>query len=282
MSILLALLLQVGPNPSGESTLGTPEELINRPPREAALEPPTNPTSQWLQECLDQLDEDPARAHSKAQIRRNEKDGAERVVANHCLGLAATELGLWEDARTAFVSARDETPADELRTKARFGTMAGNAALAGGDPQQALDLLILAQTDARAAASATLEALAATDAARALVAMDRSEEALAALDTATQLEPNKAEGWLLKATLLRRLERLDEAQAAIETAVGLAPLEGLIGLEAGVIAVLSGREDAARQSWQSVINTQPDSLAAQTAKNYLAQIGPAPEEQASP
>ncbi len=281
MSILLALLLQVGPNPVSPPP-GTEEEILNRPPREDAIAPPSNPTSAWLQDCLDQLDEDPARAHSKAQIRRSETAGAERVVANHCLGLAATELGLWQDAQTAFVGARDETPPEELRTRARFGTMAGNAALAGGDPQEAVALLTLAQTDARAAASATLEALAAIDAARALVAMDRSDEALAALDTANRLEPNKAEGWLLKATLLRRLERLDDAQAAIETAVRLAPLEGLIGLEAGVIAVLSGREDAARQSWQSVIDTQPDSLAAQTAKNYLAQIGPALEEQATP
>ena len=282
MSILLALLLQVGPNPSGASTLGTPDELINRPERDALAEEIANPTSAWLAKCLAQLEESPARAHSQAQIRRDETSGSERVIANHCLGLAATELGLWEDARTAFTAARDETPADETRTRARFGTMAGNAALAGGDATAALLLLGTAQTDARTAASATLEALAASDAARALVALKRPEEALTALETATRLEPNNAEGWLLTATLLRRLDRLDEAQTAIERAVGLDPLEGAIGLEAGVIAVLSGREDAARQSWQSVINIQPDSLAAQTAKGYLAQLPPDPEESATP
>jgi len=277
VSILLALLLQVGPNPSGASTLGTPDELANRPPREGQAGEASSPTSAWLAKCLAQLDEDPARAHTQAQIRRSETFGADRVIANHCLGLAATELGLWEDAKTAFIAARDETPAGEARTRARFGSMAGNAALAGGNAAAALPLLTTAQIDARAAASATLQALAASDSARALVALNRPEEALTSLETATQLEPNKAEGWLLTATLLRRLERLDEAQTAIERAVELAPIEGEIGLEAGVIAILSGRENAARQSWQSVVSTQPDSLAAQTAKGYLAQLGPGPE-----
>ena len=87
----------------------------------------------------------------------------------------------------------------------------------------------------------------------------------------------------LKFTALKGLlDRLDEAQTAIEQAVTLAPMEGAIGLEAGVIAILLGRENAARQSWQSVIEIQPASLAAQTAKEYLAQIGPAdiPQENA--
>ncbi len=281
MSILLTLLLQVGPNPVAPPP-GAQEEILNRPPRENAITAPDNPTSAWLAQCLAQLEESAARAHSQAQIRRSETSGSERVIANHCLGLAATELGLWEDARTAFIEARDETPVDEIRTRARFGTMAGNAALAGGDATMALSLLNTAQTDARTAASATLEALAASDAARALVALERPEDALTSLETATRLEPNNAEGWLLTATLLRRLDRLDEAQTAIERAGGLAPLEGAIGLEAGVIAVLAGRDDAARQSWQSVINIQPDSLAAQTAKGYIAQLPPAPEESATP
>ncbi|MEL6531231.1 MAG: tetratricopeptide repeat protein [Pseudomonadota bacterium] len=240
-----------------------------------------NPTSAWLAECLDLVEQDAARAHTKAQIRRNETSGADRVIANHCLGLASTELGLWQDAQTAFTAARDETPVDEPRSQSRAGIMAGNAALVGGDAEGALDLFMTAQTDARTAASAPLEAASASDAARALVALNRSDEALTPLDTATRLEPNNSEAWLLKATLLRRLDRLDEAQGAIETAVGLAPLNGAIGLEAGVIAVLAGREDAARQSWQSVIDTQPDSLAAQTAKDYLEQIGPAEQDTAT-
>jgi tetratricopeptide (TPR) repeat protein len=155
------------------------------------------------------------------------------------------------------------------------GSRGGNAALASGDTAGALGLLVEAESEARTAGSAPLQALAAIDRARALVALGRGEEALAALETATSLAPESAEGWLLKATLLRRLERLEPAQTAIETAARLAPTNPDIGLEAGVIAVLGGRDAAARQSWQSVIDLQPESLAAGAAKSYLEQLGPA-------
>jgi tetratricopeptide (TPR) repeat protein len=271
--MLLALLLQVGPNPNAP-LVGSEADILNRPPRANAAATAENPVSAWLGECLAQLEQDAARAHAQAQIRRNATRGAERVIANHCLGLAATELALWDDAITAFRAARDETPDDEPSARARFGLMAGNAALASGDANRATVVLGIAQEDARRAASATLEALAQIDMARALVALERPEEALAALDSAIRLEPATGEAWLLKATLLRRLDRLAEAQGAIERAVELSPLDSQIGLEAGVIAVLSGREEAARQSWQSVIDTQPDSMAAATAQDYLAQLGP--------
>lgn len=280
---LLAILLQVGPNPVAQTPADPTQELRNRPPRETALQAPTDPISAWLSECLELVGTDPARAHTTAQIRRNDTSGPSRVIANHCLGMASTELGLWDDARAAFIAARDETPFDEPRAKARVGIMAGNAALVAGDAAGAAGLFGQARQDAQIAASATLQAAASSDEARALVALGRNEEALAALDMATGLEPQNSESWLLKATLLRRMERLTDAQTAIEQAAQLNPLNGEIGLEAGVIAVLSGREDAARQSWQSVVDTQPDSASAKTASDYLAQIGPAinPQEAAA-
>jgi tetratricopeptide (TPR) repeat protein len=293
LSILLALLMQVGPNPLGGGMAGD-DFLRDRPAREAgprtdALKGDLGATSAWLEGCLDQLEADPARAHAMAQIRRSETKGADRVLANLCLGTAASELGLWEDARTAFAAARIETPDSETRVRARFAALAGNAALASGDAAGALDLLTLAETDARSAKAAILEAIAATDRARALVALGRGEEALAALETATNRAPERSEAWLLKATLLRRLERLGEAQTAIQQAAGLAPDNPEIGLEAGLIAVLGGRDDAARASWRSVLALAPESPAAATAQDYLAQLGetaqatvPAPPPQQEP
>lgn len=285
MSLLLAVLLQVGPDPMSGGMRG--DDLVRdrppRPDRSALTEQETlDPTSAWLQTCLDQLAADPARAHTMAQIRRGESTGAERVLANHCLGTAASELGLWEDARSAFLAAHDETPEDEPRARARFAALAGNAALAGGDAEGALTLLAQAEADARAAGSTPLEAIAAIDRARALVSLGRGEEGLAALDAATTLAPANAEGWLLKATLLRRLDRLGLAQEAIEAAGKLTPTNPEVGLEAGLIAVLAGRDEAARASWQSVLDLQPESLAAATAKDYLAQLGPPAAEAPAP
>jgi tetratricopeptide (TPR) repeat protein len=272
LSLLLALLLQAGPNPlSG----GLPDDTLvrDRPARSAD----DTATSAWLEKCFSQIAEDPARAHTMAQIRRSETKGTDRVLANHCLGTAATELGLWEDARTAFIAAREETPLDETRARARFAALAGNAALASGDAEGALVWLIPAEADARSADAAPLAALAAMDRARALVMLGRGEEALDALEAATTLAPERSEGWLLKATLLRRLERLAEAQTAIERAATLAPGDPQVGLEAGVIAVLAGREDAARASWQSVLVLAPGSPQAIIATDYLAQLGAAQE-----
>lgn len=287
LPILLPIaLMQL--NPANAAPMGTPDELINRPERPSDATNPielSDPNARWLAGCLKQLETDASRAHTQAQVKLTQARGEERVIANHCLGLAATELGLWTDAETAFTTARNETPADQIRARARFGAMAGNAALAGGNLTGALPLLATAQTDAKAAASAPLQVIAAMDRARALVALDRAEEALDPLETATALAPEESEGWLLMATLLRRLDRLDDAQAAIENAVALSPQDSEIGLEAGVIAVLSGRDEAARASWQSVIDVQPDSLAAKTARGYLAQIGPvsaSAEEGANP
>jgi len=277
-SLLLAMLLQAGPDPMRGGLPGD-DLMQDRPPRAQGQSAERTATSVWFDSCLDQLAEDPARAHAMAQIRRSEASGDERVLANHCLGIAASALGLWDDARAAFLAARDETPAAEARARARFGALAGNAALASGDPEGALGLLTQAETDARAAGAARLEAIAAIDRARALVALGQGAAALGALAVATPLAPENSEGWLLTATLLRRMDRIGEAQAAIERAAALPPGAGgvgpEIGLEAGVIAVLAGREDAARQSWQSVIDLAPESLAAVTATDYLAQLGDA-------
>ena len=280
MSLLLALLLQVGPNPAADPMAARNDELLRRGPRRnrnpvVEIEQ-INPASAWLQECLDQVEGDAARAHSMAQIRRNETTGPERVLANLCLGVASSELGRWADAEAAFIAARDGTPEGEARTRARFAAMAGNAALEGGDATAAIKLLAQATADAERAASAPLQAIAAIDTARALVALQRGEEALAALEAAITFEPRRGESWLLKATLLRRLDRLEDAQNAIEQAATLAPKDPEVALEAGVIAVLAGRDTAARASWESAIALDPDSESAETARGYLAQLEPVP------
>ena len=66
------------------------DDLVrDRPPREnltrgeVTEQEILDPTSAWLQACLNQLDTDPARAHTMAQLRRSETTGAERVLVTH-------------------------------------------------------------------------------------------------------------------------------------------------------------------------------------------------------
>jgi len=278
---LLPLVAQVGPF-TAPGTTGTPfPERVERPaqvrpapPAEASAPPPR---SARAQDCLAAVDDDADNAVDLATSWLATAQGADRVDAQTCLGLAHSRLEDWPEAESAFVAGRDGAGADRL-SRARLGAMAGNAALAAGAPDRALAALDLARTDVKGLASPALEADIALDRARALVALKRDGEAEDALADARTAAPDNAEAWLLSATLARRMGHLAEAQARIERAAALLPIDPAIGLEAGVIAVLAGHEDAARKSWQSVIAAAPASPEAQTARDYIAQLKPpAPE-----
>ena len=101
----------------------------------------------------------------------------------------------------------------------------------------------------------------------------------AALAQARTLDPQSPFAWLLSATLARRLGKLDEAQGYIETAAALSPDYPEIGLEAGVIAMMAGRREAAEASWRSAIALDPNSDAATSAREYLAQVAAIAAEQ---
>ena len=103
--------------------------------------------------------------------------------------------------------------------------------------------------------------------------LDRATDAATALAQARELAPQNAEVWLLSATLARRMDDLPAAQDWIETAALLDRSNPSIGLEAGVIAALGGFPEAARDSWLSVIATAGGTPQAETARNYLEQIG---------
>jgi len=270
---LLPLMLQAGLDPTRGGVPDYSADIQDRPPRELSIIDAPQPTS-WLAQCLDQLEDEPTRAHVQAQIRRDTTNGQDRVLANHCLGLASTELGRWEEARAAFTAARQETPAEETRLRARFGAMAGNAALVTGDLPGALVLLDAARTDALAAQAGGMQGLIALDRARVLAGLEQLDAAEAALAEARMFQPDDAETRLLSATLLRRMGKLADAQEQVEEAARLDPTAPAIGLEAGVIAILDGREEAARSSWQSVIDLSPGTEFATSAQSYLDQLGP--------
>jgi tetratricopeptide (TPR) repeat protein len=186
--------------------------------------------------------------------------------------VALGALERWNEAQNAFLRARDAAAPADAASRARLGAMAGNAALAGGSAASALPILDAAQAQARTAKDTDLLGSIAVDRARAFVALNQKPQAEAALAEARTAAPGDAQTWLLSATLSRRENKLTDAQAQIERAAQIAPRDPEIGLEAGVIAVLGGRDAAARKSWQSVIAAAPESDAAKTAKGYLAQL----------
>jgi Flp pilus assembly protein TadD len=288
MSLLLAVLLQVGPfTPDARPASPLPPELQNRSRRHRASDapPPITRRAESV-ECTEAIKADAASAAGGAQAALDKASGVEKVSAGQCLGMALTQLGRWDEAAAAFKAARALVPADtdpeNAKWSARLGGMQGVAALEAGHVGDAASVLASAVADARRAGSPTLTGDLQVDQARALLRLGRLDEAAATLDAARTASPTNAEAWLGSATLARKAKKLDQAQSQIARAGELDPRDPAIGIEAGVIAILSGREDAARKSWQSVILTAPDSPEAAQAKTYLDQLGPVPAAMAAP
>ncbi|NML95301.1 tetratricopeptide repeat protein [Novosphingobium olei] len=278
--------LQVGPNPSPQQASPLPIPRRRRvvetaPGTDGAASEEKKQMPDRLAACLATGRQDLTAGLASARLWRDgAKTDFERTRANQCLGLLLNESGDYAGAEGAFAAAVATIPPEQAASSFQLLGMAGNAALAGGHADKAVDWFdqaLALKGVGDNAARASLQ----TDRARALVAAGRMAEAGGALDEAHRLAPEDAEGWLLSATLARRGGDLDRAQRDIEVAAAKDPRDPAIGLEAGVIAVLAGRDVAAMKSWDSVIKAAPNSPEAKTARGYLEQLGPVPTSSAT-
>jgi tetratricopeptide (TPR) repeat protein len=245
---------------------------------QAGLQPASSPLDEKTPEqdrlslCLQKARSDPAGAMVMASGWLAEEQGAGRAFPQQCLGFAYISLQRWDAAEEAFLGAHDALLENEQAGRARLAAMAGNAALAEPDYTSALHDLELAQADARASGNAELGGEIATDRARALVGLDRLADAALALADARRDAPQTQSVWLLSATLARRMEEFEKAQGFIDTALALNPDDQAVVLEAGLIAMLAGHDNAARQYWHKVIALDPKADEAKSAFYYLTQL----------
>lgn len=278
LSFLLPLLMQVGPAPTETPVSPLPPEIQDRQAmRNTAAPREPLADSRLLEECLALSKSDPQAALALVEARRGAARGLELAHLDHCRGVALSATEAFVQAAEAFAQALDAVPAGQSTYRARLGAMAGNAALAAGDAEGALGAFDQATADA--AGQGALAGEIALDSARALVMLGEDEAAAEALAAARAALPYDAQAWLLSATFARRTGDLATAQTQIERAAEIDSRNRAVALEAGVIAVLSGREVAARRSWQSVVEASPASPEAETARGYLAQLE-APEQTA--
>ena len=275
LTLLIPLLMQVGPAPSETPVSPLPPEIQDRnalrnADRNTAAPRVPRVDSQLLSECLALSRSDPEAAIAFAEQRRPSATGLEAAYLDHCRGVALSATGAYEQAAEAFAAGTEAVPADQATYRARLGAMAGNAALAAGDAEGALGAFDQATADA--AGQGALAGEIALDTARALVMLGQVDEAASALAAARAATPYDVQAWLFSATLARRAGDLVTAQEQIQRAAAIDPRNRAVALEAGGIAVLSGREEAARKSWQSVVEASPDSPEAEIARGYLAQL----------
>jgi tetratricopeptide (TPR) repeat protein len=242
----------------------------------APVRSPGEPTVEddRLQLCIERAGKDPATSLAEASAWVAAAKGANRSKPLECLGQIYTVLLRWDAAETAFAEAASLTSAAEDARRSALFAQAGNAALAGGHPERALPHLDAAIGVPGIGPLARGQGE--IDRGRALVALGRLEDAVEALAAAQRYAPDDPDAWLLGATVARRRGDYAAAQRQIEVAGKLAAADPEVGLEAGVIAMLDGREPAARKAWQSVLMVAPESKEAETAKSYLAQLGNAP------
>ena len=274
-SILALALMQVGPNPSIDAFPGTPEELRNRKPPEKPAISTSLPAERQQQfaDCLAEARDDPETALDTANAWRVSADNdLDLVRSAHCLGLAFVTLERFDEARQIFEVASAEAPESLGAYRARLLAMAGNAALRDGKGAVAEPLFATAIERALSAGDMELASDLSADRAGALAMTDRFDDAVEAMRISREHNPSSVRAWLTSAMLMRRLERLGEAQQMIEQAATLNPRNPAVGLEGGIIAAVSGREEDARRSFESVLLVAPDSEWANRATAYLEQL----------
>jgi tetratricopeptide (TPR) repeat protein len=216
----------------------------------AAVQPlPTLDEVQFA-ECLTLASKDPVSAISSASLWAQEKGG---YLARACHGFALASDFKFDLAVPMLTEAATLAEAKGDPRAARFWAQVGNAAIAAGQPDVAVDAL------GKALASNALD-------------NDERADSEAALATARQLAPENGAAWLLSATLARRLNKLPDALVFIQTAAALLPIDPAVALEAGNIAIAAGDDNTARTQWEQAIKIAPNSRQAVTARAQLATL----------
>lgn len=193
-----------------------------------------------------------------------------RTVIRQCEAAASVAACEYGKAADAFELAAREAEAERDPAASSLWLQAGNAALAARDHGRALPFLNAAIARGNLHGEELGEAY--LDRGRAYAGLGKLAEARADLDQATRLVPADPLGWLLSATLSRRLNDLPRASRDIQQAATLAPDDSAVALEAGNIAILSGNEAAARTAWQAAARLQPSSPSAKAAEDNLARL----------
>ncbi len=228
---------------------------------------PMTMTEVRFNECVDLAVDDPVSAVVEANKWRIEGGG---FLARHCLGFAYAEQFNWAAATKTFAEAAQEAEIAKYPRVANFWAQAGNAALAGNLPEKALEYLNAALVQGSLVGLEKGEVH--LDRARAHVALNDYTAAKAEFLLVHKLAPQDPLGWLLSATLARRMGDLPQAKADIQVAAKLAARDPAVALEAGNIAYEAGDMVEAKANWEKAVQIDAESRSAKVAKKYLAQL----------
>jgi tetratricopeptide (TPR) repeat protein len=218
-------------------------------------------------QCMDQIAVDANKAIAFANKWRSEKGD---VAALQCLGLAYVSQQRWLSAMTAFEQAAQIAERSRDGRSATLWVLAGNAALAGGNPTKAQTAFDTALGSGILVGEQAGEAH--LDRARAAVMLGDLKNARVSIDQAIKLVPADPLVWLLSATLARRQGDLTRAERDISEALKRSPDDASVALEAGNIAMTKGVPEAAKAAWGAAVRMAPKSPAGEAAAKALQQF----------
>jgi tetratricopeptide (TPR) repeat protein len=196
--------------------------------------------------------------------------GSARLSARRCLGLAYTALEQGPAAATVYQQAARDAEAANDPARAGFRVQEGNAWLAAGDAQHALQALDAALAIPNI--SQQLRGQAHLDRARVQVALGQADRARQDIDRALQLVPADGFAWYLSAALARRANDPARALTDIARARALAPDNPDILLLAGTMVGQAGNMAEAERLYRRVVELAPDSEAGRAAAASLATV----------
>lgn len=218
--------------------------------------------------CMALVKTDPGRAVANAQAWRIEGGG---VPARHCLALAQFASQDYSAALKSFEGAASQSESARDGEAVALWRQAADAAMLASQPGEAVRFLNRALAPGVSELSPRAEAALRLTRAEALVDLKREPEAAADLAAVTARDPANADGWLLKATLARRMNDLATAETAIMAAATRRPDDAAVQYEAGNIASAQGKTDLARTAWTAAARAEPDSIPGKAAAKALAQ-----------
>lgn len=218
-----------------------------------------------LRACTALVRTAPQRALDEANAWLSARGG---LPARQCAGLAYVALEQWAAAATVYEQAAQDAEAANLPARAGFRLQAGNAWLAAGEAQRALQALDAAL--ATPGIAQDLRGGALLDRARAQAALGHAAPARADIDQALQLVPADPLAWYLSAALARREANAARAATDIARAQTLGPDNPDILLLAGTIAGQAGNMEEAERLYRRVAALAPDSDSGRAAQASLA------------
>ncbi|MFM7631091.1 MAG: tetratricopeptide repeat protein [Alphaproteobacteria bacterium] len=212
--------------------------------------------------CLNLAQQDPERAAASAVYW---KSLGGDLGAMHCQGVALMAMRDYAGAASVFSALSDQERLPVM-DRSRFITQASQLFLKAGQSIKARDAI----NQAIAWDGEDLNAFVLR--ARIAAAIGDSLSALKDLDYVLLEDPNQVEALIYRASLYRSLKRYDLARESIVRAQNLNPDHPYMLLERGILAATQNDPITARQAWQSILSTHPNSAAAAAAQKNLSKL----------